>query len=113
MKRIWIFLALALLFATVLATCACAEEINYDPNSADSADILSRILIGFAIGFVIALVIVLVMARKMSTVRAAKSADGYVKKNSFRLTESRDIYLYSRVTRVRVNNSNNERKPPF
>lgn len=109
MKRIWIFLALALLFAAMLATCACAEDVNYDPNSADPADILSRILIGFAIGFVIALVIVLVMARKMSTVRAAKSADGYVKKNSFRLTESRDIYLYSRVTRVKVNNSNNKR----
>ena len=109
MKKTWMFLLLALLLVAMLATGACAEEINQDPNSADPADILSRILIGFAIGFVISLVIVLVMARKMSTVRPAKTADGYVKKNSFRLTESRDIYLYSRVTRVRVNNSNNKR----
>ena len=106
MKKTVLFLLLLLLLAAALATCACAEEINYDPNSADANDILTRILIGFAVGFVIALVIVLVMVRKMSTVRPAGSADRYVKKNSFRLTESRDIYLYSRVSRVRVNSNN-------
>ena len=103
MKKIAFVLLLMVLFATLLAVCACAEEINYNPNSADADQILSRILIGFAIGFVIALVIVLFMVRKMSTVRPVKSADAYTVKNSFSLTESRDIYLYSRVTRVRVN----------
>ncbi len=109
MKKILIFLALALLFAAMLASRAFAEDGNYDPNSADPSDILSRILIGFAIGFVIALVIVLVMVRKMSTVRKSRTADAYVVKNSFSLTESRDIYLYSRVSRVRVNTNKNNK----
>lgn len=108
MKKTVLFVLLGLLLAAALSVAVCAEEINYDPNSADPADILTRILIGFAIGFVIALVIVLVMVRGMSTVRPAKSADGYVKKNSFRLTESRDIYLYSRISRVRVNSNKNK-----
>ncbi|MBO5653399.1 MAG: hypothetical protein J6S44_04210 [Clostridia bacterium] len=107
-KKIALFLVLLLLLTVALSVAVSAEDM-YDPNSADPGDIAMRIVIGFAIGFVIALIIVLVMARKMSTVRPAKTADGYVKKNSFRLTESRDIYLYSRVTRVRVNTSNNKR----
>lgn len=109
MKKTALFLLLLLLLTVMLSIAVCAEEIDYDPNSADSADILTRILIGFAIGFVIALVIVLVMARKMSTVRKNRTADAYVVKNSFSLTESRDIYLYSRVSRVRVNTNKNNR----
>lgn len=106
MKRILYIISL-LVWAALLLSIGCAAET--EAGDASAADPFSRILIGLAIGFVISLVIVLVMARKMSTVRPAKTADGYVKKNSFRLTESRDIYLYSRVTRVRVNNSSNKR----
>ena len=42
----------------------------------------------------------------MSTVRKQKRADVYVEKDSVSLTESRDIFLYSTVTRVRVNTNN-------
>ena len=107
-KKIALFLVLLLLLTVALSVAVSAEDM-YDPNSADPDDIVLRIVIGYVIGLVLALVIVLVMVRKMSTVRPAKTADGYVKKNSFRLTESRDIYLYSRITRVRVNTNNNKR----
>ena len=107
-KKIALFLVLFLLLTVALSVAVSAEDM-YDPNSADPDDIVLRIVIGYVIGLVLALVIVLVMVRKMSTVRPVKTADGYVKKNSFRLTESRDIYLYSRITRVRVNTNNNKR----
>ena len=99
MKRIVLLLAFMLLFSACLAVTACAETGTSD----DTLSVGGRVAIGILIGFVIALVIVLVMARKMSTVRKNRTADAYVVKNSFSLTESRDIYLYSRVTRVRVN----------
>ena len=94
-----------LLFSVCLAASVCAETGASD----DTLSVGGRVAIGILIGFVIALVIVLVMARKMSTVRKNRTADAYVVKNSFSLTESRDIYLYSRVSRVRVNTNKNNR----
>ena len=49
------------------------------------------------------------MKRAMSTVRKQKRADSYVKRDSFSLIESRDLFLYSTVTRIRINNNNNRK----
>lgn len=105
MKKIVLLLAFMLLFSACLAVAVCAETGSSD----DTLSVGGRVAIGILIGFVIALVIVLVMARKMSTVRKNRTADAYVVKNSFSLTESRDIYLYSRVSRVRVNTNKNNK----
>lgn len=104
MKRTLYIITIFALLTLLLATAVCAAEYTEGAESGLASDeIFARVLIGFAIGFVIAVIVTVVMVRKMSTVRRARSADPYVVKNSFSLTESRDIYLYSRVTRVRVN----------
>lgn len=60
---------------------------------------LGGIFIGSA---VISLIIVLVMRSGMKTTRPEISAGNYVRKGSFRLAVSRDIFLYSSLSRRRI-----------
>ena len=102
-KTLCLMLALILLLALPLSAAATEGEMT----QTTSPDLLTVILVSFALGLILSLVIVLLMKRSMSTVRRAKRADSYVEKNSFSLTEARDIFLYSTVTRVRINNNKN------
>ena len=104
MKKIFALL-LAILLPTVTALPACAQE---QAQTATGDDTLVKIVVCILIGLAVGITATLLMKRGMSTVRKQKRADVYVKKDSFSLTESRDIFLYSTVTRVRVNN--NKRK---
>lgn len=65
--------------------------------------------LGIAFSFIAALVAVLVMRGKMKTVKSKKEAASYTVPGSFRLLRSRDVYLYTTTTRVRVANSNQRR----
>lgn len=55
--------------------------------------------ISLLIGFVSALVITLLMKSKMKSVRFQPAAAEYIKNGSMRVTESRDLFLYSHVDR--------------
>lgn len=102
MKKATVLLfALSLLL--LLAFPAYAVE---EATQAPTDDILLKILIPILVGIAVGLTVTLLMKRSMSTVRKQKRADVYVEKDSFSLTESRDIFLYSTVTRVRVNTNN-------
>ena len=105
MKKILVFLT-ALSLLSLLACPVAAAEMG---DTAPTQNLAAKILISLLIGIAVALVIVLLMKRSMSTVRKQRNAGDYVKKNSFRLVESRDIYLYSTVTRVRVNTDKKRR----
>lgn len=61
---------------------------------------LSWIPISLVIGFVIALIVVAQMKSKLKTVRYRSAANGYVRKNSMRITESRDLFLYRTVSKT-------------
>ncbi len=102
MKKFFALL-LTLLFSAALTVSAAATEGTQAPTGDDT---LLKILVCLFIGLAVGLTVTLLMKRSMSTVRKQKRADVYVEKDSFSLTESRDIFLYSTVTRVRVNNSN-------
>lgn len=56
--------------------------------------------ISLVFGFIIAIVTVSAMKGKLKTIRRKNNAADYVKKDSLNIKESRDIYLYSNVTRV-------------
>ena len=101
MKKTLCFLFMLTLILVLPFSVAAAETTE---TGGTSPSLLNIFLISLAVGLVISLVIVFLMKRSMSTVRSAKRADGYVKRDSFSLTEARDIFLYSTVTRVRVNN---------
>ena len=62
-------------------------------------DFLKSLLISLVIGLVIALIVTGIMASKLKSVRFKYGASDYMKKDSFALTNSRDIYLYRNVTR--------------
>ena len=61
---------------------------------------VKKVLISLAIGFVIALIVVLVMKSKLKSVSKKNQAADYVVPGSFYLRESRDLYLYSHVSRT-------------
>ena len=56
--------------------------------------------ISLILGFVIALVSVNSMKRKLRPVRPAADAECYVREGSLNLRDSRDVFLYSTVTKV-------------
>lgn len=59
------------------------------------------IVSAFAISLVISLVIMLCIKSGMKGIKQNPYASSYVNQGSFKLTNSRDIYLYSHVTKVR------------
>lgn len=55
----------------------------------------------------IALIIVFCMKQSMKTTRPEITAGNYVKSGSFKVTVSRDVYLYTSVSRVKIQSDNN------
>ena len=106
MKKIsLLLLALALILLSTVP--AYATDGTETPVPQD--DTIYTVLICVGIGLAVGLTVTLLMKRGMSTVRKQQRADDYAKGDSFSLTEARDLFLYSTVTRVRINNSNNNR----
>lgn len=53
------------------------------------------------IGFVFAMISICVMASKLKSVRIQRGAANYIKSGSMNITESRDLFLYRNIHRVR------------
>ncbi len=60
-----------------------------------------KLLAAAAVGIVLAFITVSVMKSKLISVRSRDEAGDYVRKDSFHLTKSHDIFLYHTVTKVR------------
>ena len=97
MKKFLSFLTVMLSGALLMLPASAAD------GSLSDDTVVIRVVVAVTIGILLALGIVLLMKRSMSTVRYQKRADNYVNDNSFSLTDARDIYLYSTVSRVRIN----------
>ncbi|MBE6647899.1 MAG: TPM domain-containing protein [Ruminococcaceae bacterium] len=54
------------------------------------------------LALVLSLVVVMIMKSKLKSVKFQTYANNYLKLGSFNLTDSKDIYLYRNVTRVRM-----------
>ena len=76
------------------------ERAEYDVIEASKFPYLGSIVISLGVGFIIAFIVVTIMKGKLKTVRSCDDAHEYVRKGSFNLKHSRDLYLYSTVTRV-------------
>ena len=75
---------------------AFADEVD----DFKSFPLFGNLIMFFVIGLVVAFIVVSVMKGKLKSVRSADNAREYVRKDSFKLTHSRDLYLYSTVTRI-------------
>ncbi|MCQ2426018.1 MAG: TPM domain-containing protein [Lachnospiraceae bacterium] len=74
------------------------EKIKYRLRSIPT----SVILIPLIIGLIAAAIMTSKEKAKLTSVRMQNDAANYVRKNSMDLTSSRDTFLYSHVTRVRI-----------
>lgn len=70
-------------------------------------NIMQYVLISLTIGFIIALIVTGIMRSKLKSVRFKSGASDYMKKDSFVLTQSKDIYLYRHVSRRAKPKDNN------
>lgn len=66
----------------------------------------SLIFLSLVVGFVIALIVVLILWGQMKSVRRQPAARDYMKRDSLKLTEQRDLFLYTTVSRTARPKSN-------
>lgn len=91
------------------------DYIIYDPNDSagvlhydqkpTTADLIRMVVIGVVVGLAIGALVLLVMRGSMNTFRPQRNASSYIPDGSFRLTQSRDVFLYSNVTKTRRESS--------
>lgn len=80
-----------------LVSSAASETDIDEENNSDG--ILKKILISLAIGVVIAFIVCMIMKSMMKTANPKATANDYIRKNSFNITRSRDIFIYAKVTK--------------
>ncbi len=80
---------------------------EHPADSAEIMGILNILGVSFAIGAVISLIVCLILRSGMNTARLRSGAEDYLLRSTFTLSDSRDIFLYTTTTRVRVADSSN------
>ena len=76
------------------------DPYDYDDLPKEPFSVFKSLFLSLLIGFAVALVITLVMKGQLKSVRLRENASMYAKRGSMNVTHSRDLYLYSRVTRT-------------
>lgn len=73
---------------------------RYESDYEESYESEPNIFLSLLIGAVVALIAILIMRSQMNTAMPQKHAVGYIRDNSYHLTEHHDMFLYSRVTKT-------------
>ncbi len=81
----------------VLEAAAYDDDDEYEEDG--GLGILS-IPVGILAGVVIAFLVMCVLKGQLTSVKKQEQAKEYIKKGSFRLTDSRDVFLYKRITKI-------------
>ena len=64
--------------------------------------LVRNLLICLGIGLLIALIVVLVMRAQLKSVKPQNLANDYLKDGSLNVTEARDLYLYSHISKTKI-----------
>lgn len=77
------------------------EEASDDKEerSFTISELAKKAGISLTVGVIIALIICLVMKSRMKTAVPKTTANDYIRKNSFNITRSRDIFIYAKVAK--------------
>jgi len=75
------------------------QPYDIDNLPKEAFSFVGTLFISLVIGFVVALIITGIMRAKLKSVHFQSEAADYVKAGSFKLTQSRDLYLYRNVVR--------------
>lgn len=87
------------------AFVAAVGSLTAEDFSAKSGNLLIGEFIVGIVALVIGFAVAGVFAYRMNNARRGRNAANYVKNNSFALNKSADLYLYSTVTKTRVESS--------
>ena len=79
---------------------AFADEVSREVVDMRTFPMVKNIVIATVVGLVIALIVVSVMKGQLKTVENRNHAREYIRRDSFQLQRSRDLDLYSTITRV-------------
>lgn len=77
------------------------------PNSQREPLSAGELAVCILIAFGISAIIMFAMKAQMKTTRMKATANDYVRKNSFDLNYARDIFLYSSITRTKIESNSN------
>lgn len=84
-------------------------DINRLPFMEYEYGLLILISVVIGVPLIVSLIATAIQQAKMNTARKNDYANSYIRQNSFNLTHSRDIFLYTRTTRVAKPKQNNSR----
>lgn len=87
------------------AFVAAVGSLTTDDFSAKSGNLLVGEIIVVLVALLIGFAVAGIFAYRMNNARRGRNAANYIKDNSFALNKSADIYLYSTVTKTRVESS--------
>ena len=87
----------------------CIEMTDEFITDETSFKWFSALIISLIVGFVIAFIVTSSMKSKLKSVRRQLAANEYTKNGSMNVSESRDFYLYSTMTRVARPKNNSSR----
>ncbi len=121
MRRLKYLIVTIVLIMSVLAVSVSAYEYYYDSENYEAEyydnteysgefKIGKSILISLGVGLVISLIITGIMRSKMKSVRFENAARNYIKQGSMNIVRSRDMYLYSHVTKTPKPQNNNKKR---
>lgn len=101
MKKITLFtyITFIIVLAVIFSLGIFAYSDTYYENK-DPLPISSYFLIAAVVGLIAAIITVLILRGQLKSVKKAKNASRYVNVGSFLLTEKRDIFLYSTISKT-------------
>ena len=80
---------------------------GYESKSSSAISPL-RIIVCLAIGLIVALIVTSIMKSKLKSVHWDNYADNYIESNSFKLYIDNDVFLYDKVEKTRISNSDDD-----
>ena len=84
----------------LISLAETGDPFDYDDFPKEPFGVLKHLIISVVIGLVVAFIVTGSMKGKLKSVRHQTAANNYVKKDSMKVTESRDLFLYRQVSRT-------------
>lgn len=79
----------------------------------ESFPFVRNILISLGVGIVIGFVFIMIFLGQLKTVATKKSACDYIRRDSLKLTQKREIFLYKKVDKTKKSENNNKSSGSF
>ena len=84
----------------LISLAETGDPFDYDDFPKEPFGVLKHLIISVIIGLVVAFIVTGSMKGKLKSVRRQTAANNYVKNDSMKVTQSRDLFLYRQVSRT-------------